>query len=573
MGVVFLARQRSLNRVVALKLLTGGAYASEEMIKRFKSEAETAGGLHHPNIVPIYDIGEHEGEPYFSMAYINGRPLHALATEPWTDLKRAAVIIRKMAEAVHHAHQHGVIHRDIKPSNILIDREGEPHLMDFGIAKLLNLDSALTHTNLLLGTPSYVAPEIARGEMKHASVSVDVYGLGAVLYHLLTGAPPFAGGTSMQTLKAVIEHEPHRPSIFNAALDRDLETITLKCLAKAPAERYPSASNLAADLDRWLRGEPILARPITRAERVLKWVARHPVYSAMSAMLISSLIAGAVGITWQWQRADEQREIAEAQKTFAQVQKKIADDQRDFAKLQAYAADISLAQKLLADGSMPRAVELLARHIPAPDAPDLRGVEWQFLWGLIHAERYEAFDPPPGFQSLIQSADSVLFQNKDGSLALRDHQTLELIARLPSVGPLGAHVEYLHTKKWLLVTRAGEPLRLLNSRTGQQIWAREFPGEALRSKFSPNGQFVAVASGPSDDPNAMEVRLLDGASGEVHHVFPHHGCDQMAFSLDGSSFTITLDRGFRTYALPDCKPGAIMSPWSGAHVALVSATN
>src|SRR6266404_1763627 len=308
MGIVFKARQISLNRLVALKLISAGALATEDLVKRFKAEAEAAASLSHPNIVPIYEIGEHQGQHYFSMGLIEGpnlreafsqirNPKSEIRNESRWPLNTSAKLVSTIARAVHYAHQRGVLHRDLKPSNILLDAQGEPHLTDFGLAKLIQKESTFTHTHAVLGTPAYMSPEQARGEAKDVTTAADVYGLGAVLYETLTGSPPFAGGTSMETIRQVLDQEPRRPSIFNPEVDRDLETICLKCLEKEPSRRYGSAEAFADDLDRWLRSEPIAARRVSNYERVKKWVRRRPAIAALGTLSLISLLALAIGST------------------------------------------------------------------------------------------------------------------------------------------------------------------------------------------------------------------------------------------------------------------------------------
>jgi len=304
MGVVYRARQRSLQRVVAVKMLLTGRLTSPDFVRRFRIEAEAAASLEHPHIVPIYEIGQHEDQPYFSMRLIEGGSLaqrikkaeFQIPKPPETASKSAihhrhAAIARLLAitaRAVHYAHQHGILHRDLKPGNILIDSEGQPHVTDFGLAKVLTQDSTLTQSLMAMGTPSYMAPEQASGQTRHLTIAADVYSLGAILYELLAGRPPFGGATPTEIMRQVVEDDPVPPSRTNPVVDKDLETISLKCLEKEPHRRYPSAEALAKDLERWLEGETILARPVSRLERSIRWVRRNPA----GAMTIVTLVIG-----------------------------------------------------------------------------------------------------------------------------------------------------------------------------------------------------------------------------------------------------------------------------------------
>src|SRR6516225_1650044 len=284
-GVVYRARQKSLNRVVALKIISLGHWATRAHVKRFRLEAEAAARLDHPFIVPIHEIGQSDGSCYFSMQLVEGEQLDKVIKREPMPSRPAAELIAKLARTVHHAHQRGILHRDLKPGNILLDSKGDPHLSDFGLAKLVAKDSTLTRTVAMLGTPSYMSPEQARGEARHLTTAVDVYGLGAVFYELLTGQPPFAGGTTMETVRQVLEKEPVRPKALCPSVDHDLETICLKCLDKNPASRYGSAEALAEDLERWLNHEPILARRTTLIERLAKWMRRNPKVAALTVLL------------------------------------------------------------------------------------------------------------------------------------------------------------------------------------------------------------------------------------------------------------------------------------------------
>src|SRR5437016_7605023 len=293
-GVVFRARQKSLNRTVALKVISLGQWASKAHLKRFRLEAEAAARLEHPGIVPIHEVGERDGSCYFSMKFVEGGQLDEVAKRQPIPIRQAVELIAKVARTVHYAHEHGILHRDIKPGNILLDQKGGPHLTDFGLARLVESESTVTRTLEVMGTPSYMAPEQAVGNNAAVGSATDVYGIGAVLYQLLTGQPPFAGGTTYETIKLLLDTEPRQPRMFNPKIDRDLSTICLKCLEKDPKRRYPSAVALAEDLERWLRHEPIQARRTGVFVRSRKWVRRNPT----SALLAASLVALAAAAGW-----------------------------------------------------------------------------------------------------------------------------------------------------------------------------------------------------------------------------------------------------------------------------------
>ncbi len=286
-GVVYRARQKSLNRTVALKVIGLGHWATEAHLKRFRREAEAAASLDHSGIVPIYEVGERDGSCYFSMKLVEGGHLDEVVTREPMPVRRAVELIAKVARTVHYAHEHGILHRDIKPGNILLDHKGEPHLTDFGLARLIETESTVTRTLEVLGTPSYMAPEQAMGNNAQLTSATDVYGLGAVLYQLLTGHPPFAGGTTYETIKLLLDTEPRQPRLWNPKIDRDVSTICLKCLEKEPARRYCSALELAEDLERWLKHEPIRARRTGVFVRGAKWIRRNPTTTALLAALVT----------------------------------------------------------------------------------------------------------------------------------------------------------------------------------------------------------------------------------------------------------------------------------------------
>src|SRR5947207_5071326 len=285
-GVVYRADQKSLNRTGALKVIGLGHWATQAHLKRFRLEAEAAASLEHPGIVPIHEVGERDGSCYFSMKFIEGGQLDEVVRSEPIKIRRAVELIAKVARTIHYAHERGILHRDIKPGNILLDAKGEPHLTDFGLARLVETESTVTRTMDALGTPSYMAPEQAVGNNAQLAGATDIYGLGAVLYQLLTGHPPFAGGTTYETVRLVLDVEPRQPRLWNRKIDRDLATICLKCLEKDPQRRYSSALALAEDLEHWLKHEPIRARRTGIFSRGRKWVRRKPAIAALIISLI-----------------------------------------------------------------------------------------------------------------------------------------------------------------------------------------------------------------------------------------------------------------------------------------------
>jgi eukaryotic-like serine/threonine-protein kinase len=337
MGVVYKARQKSLNRSVALKMILAGRLASAADVQRFRGEAELAAKLDHPAIVPVYEVGEHEGHPFFSMKLLEGGSLAAHRQRWLHDPSIPARLVAQVARAVHHAHQRGMLHRDLKPANVLLDAGGQPYVTDFGLAKLLESDAALTPSGGVVGTPRYMAPEQAAG--KQPSTAVDVYGIGGILYELLTGRPPFTAETPLETMLQVLEKEPERPRTINPRVHADLETICLKCLEKDPERRYGSAQAVAEELDRFLAGEPILARQIGPAARLWRWCRRKPVVASLSAALLLVFVGSFIAVTALWQQAVASNIEKEAQREVAETQRKAAEKNLQEAQRQTERAE------------------------------------------------------------------------------------------------------------------------------------------------------------------------------------------------------------------------------------------
>src|SRR5262245_42132638 len=314
MGVVYKARQISLDRVVAVKMILAGQFASKEIAQRFKSEAIAAAVLQHPNIVAVHEVGVHEGQHFFSMDYVEGQNLAQMVGSSPLLPKKAARHLKLVAEAIHYAHQQGILHRDLKPSNVLIDAAtDQPRVTDFGLAKRLHGDSSITVTGQVLGSPNFMPPEQASAQRGKVGRHSDVYGLGAILFYSLTARAPFQGAMLETTIHEVLNTEPLSPRLLNPSVPSDLETICLKCLEKEPTKRYATAKELADELTRFLNHEPIQARPVTRMERAWRWCRRKPVVASLGAATIALLLAVAIGSPIAAYRIDRERLRAERQ--------------------------------------------------------------------------------------------------------------------------------------------------------------------------------------------------------------------------------------------------------------------
>jgi serine/threonine-protein kinase len=333
MGVVYKARQRGLQRLAALKMILAGAHAGKLQLARFGIEAEAVARLQHPNIVQIYEVGQHEGLPYFSLEFVDGGPLDKQITGKPQPPREAAQLIETLARAMHFAHRQGIVHRDLKPANILLTQDGVPKITDFGLAKRLEEgDASQTKSGTIMGTPNYMAPEQARGEVRKVGPHSDLYALGAILYELLTGRPPFQGSDVMDTVLKVTRIEPVPPARLQPSTPRDLETICLKCLQKEPSKRYGDCFELAEDLRRFLAGEPIRARPVGPVERLGRWCQRNPKLAGATATILLLLLVVSVGSTWAAFTIRAKKELAEQNEKKALASEKVAQDNEQKAR-------------------------------------------------------------------------------------------------------------------------------------------------------------------------------------------------------------------------------------------------
>jgi tRNA A-37 threonylcarbamoyl transferase component Bud32/outer membrane protein assembly factor BamB len=413
MGVVWMARQVSLKRIVALKMILAGELADEADVRRFQMEAQTAANLQHPNIVAIHEVGRHEGQDYFSMEYVKGASLADLVRDNPLPPARAAAYIQTVAEAIDYAHRRGILHRDLKPANVLIDTSDQPRVTDFGLAKRIDRDTGLTASGAVVGTPSYMPPEQASGQRGKLGPASDVYSLGAVLYELVTGRPPFRAATQMDTLLQVLEAEPAPPRLLNPGVGRDLETIILKCLAKEPAKRYATAQELADDLAAFREGRPIKARRPRLAERAIRWVRkqrRSAVLAAVAALVSAGLVVGGI-FAWGWYQKSLQGEFVLTTDGLAYDAEVL--DEHGRVVLGPFTAPtrqpVSLPAgmyrlRLSAEGHLSETYQLLVE----------RGVQRRWKVGLGDRQLWEPLDVPASFEvvELEGRADVILVSEK-----------------------------------------------------------------------------------------------------------------------------------------------------------------
>ncbi|MBC7816792.1 MAG: serine/threonine protein kinase [Planctomycetaceae bacterium] len=558
MGVVYKARQKTLGRIVAVKMMLTGRLANDEDVKRFQIEAQAAANLQHPNIVPIHEVGQHEGLHYFSMDFVEGRSLSAVLRENVLPAKQAASYVRQMAEAIHYAHQQGTLHRDLKPSNVLIDSRDQVRITDFGLAMRVEGDSGLTQTGQIVGTPSYMPPEQAQGKRSLIGPGSDVYSLGAILYECLTGRAPFRADSVMKTIEQVIHREAASPRLLNPGIARDLETICLKCLEKEPHRRYGTAQLLADDLGRFLRDEPIVARPTKLWERGVKWVRRHPTAAALvfvSAIAMLALVGVGVGrhynarleaVNGQLKVAKVNLETSNNQlktsngqlaEASAKLEVALKDAQAEKARARRYlyVSQMTLAERARQEGQIGRVVQLLRSVIPeSADQEDLRGFEWHHLWRLYNGEQSRWRGHIGAVTAIAFSPDGKFLASAsvDKSVKLWDAVTGKEVLSLAHHTARVTSIAFSPNSKRLASGSADKSAIIWDAATGQRLHSfTSHQGQVTGVAFSPSGQQVATAS------EDKTVRIWNTATGETTFEFKTHAypVSAVAFSPDGNN--------------------------------------
>lgn len=539
MGVVYKARQLGLKRLCALKMILAGGHAGDADLARFGTEAESIARLQHPHIVTIYEIGQHEGKPFFSMEFCSGGSLECKLNSTPIDSREAAQLVETLAEAMQTAHTAHVIHRDLKPANVLLTADGMAKITDFGLAKKLD-DVGKTQTGAIMGTPSYMAPEQAEG--KKVGPLADVYALGAILYDCLTGRPPFRAANSLDTILQVIGQDPVPPMQLNAKVPKDLDTVTLKCLNKDPYKRYATAADLADDLRRFVAGEPILARPVGRAERVVKWVRRRPVVSALLAAVVLVTLVGVGGMTWAYGLALRERDNARER----------ADENRKA---------LAVSQGLLAQAAWDGGHVTLAHEQLGQVPFDLRFWDWHYrkrfftggLFTLLHKGHTAdvlgvAFSPDGQRLASAGHPTVKVWDARNGQELLTlqgDALTLppggRTQTRPAGQAPLSfkGHTSLVHSVAYspdglrLASASSDSTVKVWDARTGKGLLTLEGHTSGVESvAFSPDGRRLASASvGIILPAKPGEVKVWDARSGK--ELLNLNGHTSVAFSPDG----------------------------------------
>jgi tRNA A-37 threonylcarbamoyl transferase component Bud32 len=570
-GTVYKARDPELDRLVALKVPRAGSLSGQAELDRFLREARSVAQLRHPAIVAVHEVGQVEGVPYLVSDFVEGVTLTDLLSARRPPFREAAELIAAVADALDFAHRHGVVHRDVKPSNVMIGKDGRPVVMDFGLAKRDAGEVTMTLEGQVLGTPAYMAPEQAAGGSHSVDGRGDVYALGVILYVLLTGELPFRGTTRM-LLHQVLHDEPRPPRRLNDRVPRELETVCLKCLRKEPHRRYPTAAELAADLRRWLRGEPVLARPVGRLERGWRWCRRNPAVAGLLAAVTLSLIGGtAVASYFALEQAAQRRRAEGAEQ---QARKKASDEEaarkraekaeaeekaraNDLtAKTEEQRRDLAIAQTFAADAAWAgnNAAEALDRleRVPA----DLRSFDWHYRRRAYQGGIFTCYGHAARLTAVAYSPDGTRLAtaSADGTARLWDARTGQELLALKGHTKAVWSVAFSPDGMRLATASADTTVRLWDARTGQELLALKGHWRAARSvAFSPDGRRLAA------EYVDTSVRLWDARTGEELPDKPDFLVRNDQRSLDGKRLTLVQSDTIRVIDL---------SPLSAEEIAL-----
>jgi WD40 repeat protein len=516
MGIVYRARQVSLDRIVAVKMLLAGPLAGKDFVQRFRTEAAAAASLQHPGIVAIHEVGFAEGQHFFAMDYVKGLTLAQRVAKGPLPAGQAAAYLKGIAEAIHFAHEQNVLHRDLKPSNVLIDSAtDQPRITDFGLAKRLEAETELTLTGQLLGSPNYVSPEQALARRGTVGKHSDVYSLGAILYHLLTGRPPFQGETLSEVLRQLAADDPLAPRLLIPGVPQDLETICLKCLEKEPASRYQTAQELADELQRFLRHEPIVARPITSLEHAWRWCQRKPAVAALGAATLLLLLAVAIGSPIAAFRLGRER---------------------DRANQTLYDSDMSLAQHTWDDGDLGGTLSVLESHRPkAGEKEDRRGFEWYYYRNLCQGDPHIVMvGHSNAVNCVVFSRDgkSVASGSPGSAVQIWDSANGSLLRSLPE--PNVVSLAFAPDGR-ILGVGGQDQVSVWNLETRECIFKRAEALGQFRVAFLPMGTLMMVGKHAGHNrfgSDGGSAELWDYAAGQLKYVFPESG-GFIALSPDG----------------------------------------